>query len=82
MMQPCLIFLHVVSLGAEEALLAERFTAERAGEGMAVKGSAMWTMVWTPAEHGPISECPRQRLCFRCRLPVCIPLGRIPSKLS
>lgn len=37
---------------AEEALLVKTFGADRAGEGQAVKASAMWTLVSTPAENG------------------------------
>jgi hypothetical protein len=35
----------------EEALLDRTFGAARAGEGMAVKGAAMWTTIWTPGEN-------------------------------
>ena len=37
---------------AEEALLVKTFGADRAGEGQAVKASAMWTLTSTPAENG------------------------------
>ena len=47
---------------AELALLAKTFGADRAGEGFAVKASAMWTMVSTPAENGGAPLLPVSRV--------------------
>ena len=47
---------------AEEALLVKTFGADRAGEGQAVKASAMWTLVSTPAENGGAPLLPVSRV--------------------
>lgn len=54
---------------AEEALLAKTFGTDRMGQGQAVKASAMWTLVSTPAENAGAPLLPVSRvLSPQCNL--------------
>ena len=47
---------------AEEALLVKTFGADRATQGQAIKASAMWTLISTPAENGGAPLLPVSRV--------------------
>ena len=77
----------------EEALLLKTFgnDAARAGEGQAVKASAMWNLISTPAENGGAPLLPVSRVWnfapnpinddFTVRLPPSPPAPRPPSRI-
>ena len=54
---------------AEEQLLRDTFSEERAGQGQAIKAASMWTLISTPAENGGAPLLPVSRAWTRAPRP-------------